>query len=514
MVAKAIYSSSNEGTLRSRLLHRDGTRRSKQKALSRAAGVQASRRNDLMPNLQLVDIAVEKVTAPTRNVRSLAPSHIREVANAIAELGFAHPILVNGEREVIDGVVRLEAAKLLNLPVVPCIIVDSLTKKQLKLLRLSINRLGEKNTWNLDDLRLELTELIVDKAPIEVSGFDLIEIDGILTEVEPDQVEPGTIEPKAKVAVARLGDVFRLGDHRVVCGDATDPSVMYLAMRGERARMVFTDQPYNVPIAGNVTKGDHREFEMASGEMSDDEFLAFNDAWIGEAIPHLVDGGILATFIDWRGLTFVTMAALSAQLSQLNLLVWAKTNAGMGSLYRSQHELIPLFKKGDAPHVNNVKLGTKGRWRSNVITHAGASSMRSDARRGLQHHPTVKPVVMLSDIMLDLTNRGDIVLDPFLGSGSTLIAAEKSGRICMGVEIDPLYVDLICRRFAEVTGKVALLEETSETFAALQERRALSRPPSLVSPAISPAPAAVDEAVVTGTAPVYRKRTRLPVSSA
>ena len=226
-----------------------------------------------------------------------------------------------------------------------------------------------------------------------------------------------------------------------------------------------------MPIAGHVTGGRHREFAMASGEMTDDEFLAFNLAWMEVVLPCLCDGGVFGTFIDWRGLPTVHSAAVKVGLVPFNLVVWAKTNAGMGSLYRSQHELLPLFKKGTAPHVNNVELGKRGRWRSNVWSYPGASSLGSDARRGLQDHPTVKPTAMLEDALLDLTDRGDIVVDPFLGSGSTLIAADKTGRVCRGIELDPLYVDVILRRYEAATGEPAVLVETGERFEALAARR-------------------------------------------
>jgi DNA modification methylase len=210
---------------------------------------------------------------------------------------------------------------------------------------------------------------------------------------------------------------------------------------------------------------------MASGEMTDAEFLAFNGAWIATVPPYLCEGGILGTFIDWRGLPTVHSAVGSFGLVPLNLIVWAKTNAGMGSLYRSQHELLPLFTKGSRPHVNNVELDKRGRWRSNVSTYPGASSLGSDAGRGLKDHPTVKPTAMLEDALLDLTNRGDLVIDPFLGSGSTLIAAEATGRLCRGVELDPLYVDVIIRRYEAATRDPAVLVETGETFQALGVRR-------------------------------------------
>ena len=282
----------------------------------------------------------------------------------------------------------------------------------------------------------------------------------------------GRSSPTPQLRSPGSGDIFQLGPHRIVCGDATDPSVLARLLEGDApARLVLTDEPYNVKVAGNVTRGDHREFAMASGEMTDAEFLAFNRAWIATVLPYLCDGGILGTFIDWRGLPTVHSAVGCLGLVPLNLIVWAKTNAGMGSLYRSQHELLPLFTKGSRPHVNNIELGKRGRWRSNVWTYPGASSLGSDARRGLKDHPTVKPTAMLEDALLDLTNRGDLVIDPFLGSGSTLIAAEATGRVCRGVELDPLYVDVIIRRYEAATGNQAVLVETGETFQALGARR-------------------------------------------
>jgi DNA modification methylase len=242
-------------------------------------------------------------------------------------------------------------------------------------------------------------------------------------------------------------------------------------MRTDVARLVLTDEPFNVAIGGHVTGGDHREFVMASGEMTDSQFLDFNQKWMDAVLPHLVDGAILGTFIDWRGLPIAHAAATGLGLTPLNLVVWAKTNAGMGSLYRSQHELLPLFKKGAASNVNNISLGKRGRHRTNLWTYPGASSFGSDARKGLQDHPTVKPTAMLQDALIDLTNRGEIVLDPFLGSGSTLIAAENTGRVCRGIELDPLYVDVIIRRYEAETGAAVVLADSGETFEKVAARR-------------------------------------------
>ena len=376
------------------------------------------------------------------------------------------------DNEIINGEVSYEAAKQLGLDRLPCVRIGHLSPEEQRVLRLAVNRLAEKGEWDLDALKIEFEELILLDAPIEIIGFSPAEIDHVIVGEAADGLEQGPLEPDPATAVARVGDIFQLGPHRIVCGDATDPAVLARLLEGDGpARLVLTDEPYNVKIAGNVTAGGHREFAMASGEMTDAEFLVFNDAWMAAVLPYLCDGGVCGSFIDWRGSPTVHSAATKLGLVPLNLIVWAKTNAGMGSLYRSQHELLPLFKKGTAPHVNNVELGKRGRWRSNVWTYPGASSLGSDARRGLKDHPTVKPTAMLEDALLDLSNCSDIVVDPFLGSGSTLIAADKTGRVCRGVELDPLYVDVIMRRYEAATGNPAVLVDTGETFQALGARR-------------------------------------------
>jgi DNA modification methylase len=446
-------------------------RRDRQERLAQAS-IPRPRRNDILPRLELSDIRIADLRPSPRKVRKLDPTHVREVASSISALGFCVPLLVGRDNEIIHGEVRYEAAKQLGLERLPCVRIGHLRPEEQRVLRLAVNRLAEKGEWDLDALKIEFDELIVTDAPIEITGFLPAEIDQVILGDAAEGLEQGPLEPDSSTAVARVGDIFQLGPHRIVCGDATDPWVLARLLEGDAsARLVLTDEPYNVKVGGNVTRGDHREFAMASDEMTDAEFLAFNGAWIAAVLPYLCEGGILGTFIDWRGLPTVHSAAASLGLVPLNLIVWAKTKAGMGSLYRSQHELLPLFKKGSEPHVNNVELGKRGRWRSNVWTYPGASSLGSDARRGLKDHPTVKPTAMLEDSLLDLTNRGDLIIDPFLGSGSTLIAAEATGRVCRGVELDPLYVDVIVRRYEPATGLSAVLIETGETFQALGARR-------------------------------------------
>jgi DNA modification methylase len=435
--------------------------------------------------------AIVRVTAPlrpsARKLRKLDPVHVREVASSISLLGFCDPLLIGCHNELIDGDARYEAAKQLGLDRVRCVRIDHLSLEEQRVLRLAVNRLAEQGQWDLDALSIEFEELILLDAPIDVTGFSAAEIDHVILGDAAEGLEEGPLEPDPATAVAVVGDIFRLGPHRIVCGDATDPAVLARLLEGDApACLILTDEPYNVKIAGNVTGAGHREFAMTSGEMSDAEFLAFNEAWTVAVLLFLCEGGIFGTFIDWRGLPIVHSAAAKLGLAPLNLIVWAKTNAGMGSFYRSQHELLLLFKKGSAPHVNNVELGKRGRWRSNVWSYPGASSLGSDSRRGLKDHPTVKPTALLEDALLDLTNRGDMVIDPFLGSGSTLVAANKTGRVCRGVELDPLYVDVIIRRYEATTRNMAVLVGTGEMFGALgarrQGKRHRSRSGSCVAP--------------------------------
>jgi DNA modification methylase len=465
-----------QATLGDQLKRKGRSRREGQQRMALASG--APRRNDRLPRLELAYVPIEELRPSARKLRKLDPAHVREVASSISLLGFCDPILIGLGNELIDGETRFEAAKQLGLDRIPCVRIEHLSPDEQRVLRLAANRLAEKGQWDLDALKIEFEDLTLLDAPIEIAGFSPAEIDHVILGDATEGLEQGPLEPETPIAVARIGDIFQLGPHRLICGDATDPAVLAQLLKGDApGRLILTDEPYNVKIAGNVTGGPHREFAMASGEMTDAEFLAFNGAWMASVLPYLCDGGILGTFIDWRGLPTVHSAASKLGLVSLNLIVWTKTNAGMGSLYRSQHELLPLFKKGTGSHVNNVELGKRGRWRSNVWTYPGASSLGSDARRGLKDHPTVKPTAMLEDALLDLTNRGDIVIDPFLGSGSTLIAAEKTKRVCRGVELDPLYVDVIVRRYEAATGNLAVLAETGEAFELVGTRRAREAAP-------------------------------------
>ncbi|PBC08169.1 hypothetical protein CK230_21900 [Mesorhizobium sp. WSM3859] len=276
-------------------------------------------------------------------------------------------------------------------------------------------------------------------------------------------------------AVTRAGDLFLLADHRLICGNALSAEVFAALMQGETASVCFTDPPYNVPIGGHVTglgKTQHREFAMASGEMSDDEFARFLEQSFAEIAACSKQGAIAFVCMDWRHIAETVVAGKAAFGDLLNLCVWNKTNAGMGSLYRSQHELVLVFKNGKGPHRNNVELGKHGRHRSNVWTYRGITSFGADRMADLASHLTVKPINLVADALLDVSKRGDLVLDPFGGSGTTLLAAQKTRRRARLIEIDPHYCDLIIRRFEKHTGKQATFAATGETFEELSERRA------------------------------------------
>jgi DNA modification methylase len=452
--------------VRDEIAARSRVRRDTQAALAETGRHTAvARRNDLVPDLRFEMAEVGSLRMAARQVRRRDAVQAAKLKASLECYGVVRPILINAGREIIEGHGVLEAAKALGLEHVPCVVIDHLNPEQQHALRLALNRLGETGSWDFEELRLEFLELIDLGCDIIDTGFELAEADALLLDEEEDAEEAVEVIPAGPL-VSRAGDVWQLGRHRLLQGDARGPeSYVQLMLPGEVARLVLTDVPYNVPIGGHVTSNaTHREFAMAAGEMSPGEFAAFLHDALGAALPHVADGGLLASFIDWRSVDIVTGCGRELGLEPINLIVWAKSNAGQGSLWRSQHELLPVFKKGTAAHVNNVELGRHGRWRSNVWTYPGASSLRSEARDGLAVHPTVKPRALLADALLDVSHRDEIVIDPFVGSGSTLLAAEATGRVCRAIEIDGQYCDTVIRRWQTMTGGTAVLERSGESF--------------------------------------------------
>jgi DNA modification methylase len=407
--------------------------------------------------LQIEYLAPASLKPYARNARTHSRKQIKQIADSIKTFGFASPVLIDKDDMILAGHGRVEAAKLLGLKRVPCVRLESLTSEQKKrAFILADNKVAANAGWDDDLLAEELKELSIADLDfdIETTGFSIAEIDVIIEGFEPE--EPGDPRddklPALNEASERchLGDVWQLGRHRLVCGDALDPRVIETLMAGEKARMIFSDPPFNVPTQGHIGnsgKTKHREFAMASGEMTSAEFTGFLTRAFTNLADNSVDGSIHFLCMDWRHMTEMLAAGNAAYAELKNLIVWAKNNGGMGTFYRSRHELIFAFKHGAAPHINSFELGQHGRYRTNVWEHAGVNTFKAGRMDELTQHPTAKPVQMIADAIKDCSGRGDIVLDIFGGSGSTLIAAEKTGRRGFLCEIDPIYCDRIIRRW-------------------------------------------------------------------
>lgn len=368
------------------------------------------------------------------NARTHSKKQIHQIANSIKSVGFASPIITDETSTILAGHGRWEAAKLLNLATVPVIELHGISEAKKRAFVLADNKLTENAGWDLELLAAEVHDIIplldAEGLSLELTGFDTGEIDGILGNLVDPEHEPEDDCPAvAAEAVTKAGDVWQLGEHRLMCGDARKTADLAMLMGRNQAGMVFTDPPYNVKVKSIVGRGriKHREFAMASGEMAPEQFTRFLFECFSLMARHTTDGAIHFICSDWRHLREMLAAGDGVYDELKNLVVWSKTNAGQGSLYRSQHELLLVFKSGAGHHQNNVQLGQHGRNRSNVWTYPGANTFGSDRAAGLPVHPTVKPVAMVADAMRDCSARGDIILDTFAGSGTTILAAEKVG---------------------------------------------------------------------------------------
>jgi len=420
-----------------------------------------------------------------RNPRTHTRKQVRQIARSIESFGFNVPVLIDGAGCVVAGHGRLLACKELGWEEVPTIALEHLTDAQVKAFRIADNRLTEISEWDdhlLAECFKELSVLDLDFS-MEATGFEMGEIDfrieGLDADHDPGKPDPADAVPEVPAGdpVSRIGDLWLLGAHRVLCGNALEETALANLMSGRQAAVVFTDPPYNVPIDGHVTGHGavrHREFAMATGEMTEVEFTTFLTQAMERIAAHSEDGSIHYICMDWRHLGEVLAAGTQVYAEFKNLCVWAKDNAGMGSFYRSQHELVLVFKHGKGPHRNNIQLGQHGRNRSNVWRYPGVNSFGRTTEEGnlLALHPTVKPVALVADALLDTSRRGEIVLDTFLGSGTTLMAAERVGRVCHGLELDPIYVDTAIRRWQALTGEKAVLASTAMPFDVVQQERA------------------------------------------
>lgn len=451
-----------------------------------------------MRQLSITYQPVDALIARTTNPRTHSAKQISQVAASIRRFGFTNPVLVDESNGIIAGHGRVAAARQLGMPEVPTVRLAEMSEADIRAYVIADNRLAENAGWDRRLLGLELqylSDLDID-LDVTITGFDLPEIDLLIGELSLD--EPGDGEPDladqvpevaAGPAVTRPGDVWQIGPHRLICGDSTQEETYQRLLGAGRAQMVFTDPPYNVPIGGHVCglgSVQHREFAMASGEMSEGEFTAFLTTVFRQLAAFSIDGAMHYQCMDWRHMRELLAAGQDAYAELKNLCIWSKTNGGMGSLYRSQHELVFVFKAGKGPHINNVELGKHGRYRTNVWNYAGVNSFGGQ-RDDLTLHPTVKPVAMVADAMRDCSHRKGIVLDAFAGSGTTLVAAARTGRRGYGIEIDPLYCDVILRRMQALFGLEGVLEATGEGFAAAERARRLEAPEAASGP-VAPRP--------------------------
>jgi ParB-like chromosome segregation protein Spo0J len=424
------------------------------------------------PRFECVDVS--SIRPEPRNPRHHDDRQIARIGASIREFGFLAPLIIDKANRLVAGHGRLAAAKLLGLDRVPVVRADHLSDKQVRGYRLADNRLAELSVWDQHLLEIELTELSALSLDfdIELTGFDTADIDRLTGAIDRTTDDPADDVPELQdTSVSRRGDLWKLGSHRLFCGDATLPETFQQLVGSNPAQMMFTDPPYNVRIRGNVSKRGHREFPMASGEMITHEFIAFLGCALRCAWEASQDGAIHYVCMDWRHLAPLIEAAAPVYGEPKQLCVWVKDNAGMGSFYRSQHELVAVYKVGDAPHINNFGLGERGRYRTNVWKYAGATSRRRDANNPFDMHPTVKPVALVVDAIKDCSRRSGVILDPFGGSGTTLIAAERTGRIARIAELDPAYVDLTIRRWEALTGEHAVDGKTGLPFCDLALER-------------------------------------------
>ena len=425
-------------------------------------------------------VPLTKLRPADRNARTHSKKQIQQIAASMKRFDVVNPLIADERGKIIAGHGRFEAAKLLGLKFVPVIQLTDLSDAESRAYMLLDNKLAQNAGRDREVLALELAELQIALPEfgldLGITGFDPGEIDSIIEDFAEDRADPSDEIPELEASVtARTDDVFILGPHRLVVGDAKDEQSFIHLMQSDMAEMAFLDPPYNVPINGYAAghgRTKYREFANASGEMSPDQFIGFLKKTLGLCARFTINGGITYCCMDWKHAGELLQAGATVYDELKNICVWAKTTPGLGSFYRSQHELVFVYKRGKAPHLNTIQLGQHGRSRSNVWSYGGSGTFRAGRLDELKMHPTVKPVALIVDAMRDCSRRGSIILDAFAGSGSTIMAAEQIGRRAYCIEIDPQYVDVAIRRWHKVTGKDAILESTGQTFEELQATRA------------------------------------------
>jgi DNA modification methylase len=440
-------------------------------------------------------IPIKEIKLNPGNARTHSAGQIRQIENSIRACGFAAPVLVDEHLVLLAGHGRLKAARNLGLIEIPAVVLHELSPALKRTLALADNKIADNAGWDRERLAIELPELsellVGEGYDISLTGFAQAEIDQLHVDFEDDQTDPDDDIKGGWIAgstVSEKGSLWLLGRHRLLCGDARSDQDMQRLMGADRSAMAFLDVLYNVSVRSIVGRGrtKHREFQMASGEMSPSEYVDFLRQALGAACQVSREGAVHYVCCDWRHVAEVMEAGRSVYGDTLNIVVWVKSNSGQGSFYRSRHEFIVVFRVGNAPHLNNIELGRHGRSRSNVWTYAGVNAFRAGRMEELRAHPTAKPVALVADAIKDTTRRGDIVLDTFSGSGTTIMAAERVGRRAYGMEIDPHYVDIAVRRWQSFTGKDAVDAESGRTFDDLATERAHANRPSEALHSVGP----------------------------
>jgi DNA modification methylase len=416
-----------------------------------------------------------------RDSRKHPPNQVRKLAGSLETFGFVLPVVMDQKTRVIGGWGLVLAAQRLGLTEVPAVSIADLSEGKLRALRLALNRLSEDAIWDRETLAVEFSEILElePQIDLQITGFEMGEIDLLLGNdgIDEEDDVPGmdiTASP-----VSRPGDLWIAGNHRYLCGDALQAESYARVLGDNRADMMFADPPYNVAIDGHASglgTSKHANFAMASGELSATEFKTFLRTSLCHATRWSTEGAIHFVCMDWRHMTAILAAGEEIYGELKNLCVWNKSNAGMGSLYRSKHELIFVFKVGNGSHVNNVTLGRHGRNRTNVWDYVSQSALSGTSKSKLVLHPTVKPVAMIADAICDCSNRGGVILDPFGGAGTTLIAAERTGRRARLIELDPGYVDISIERWQRLTGGTARHADTGRPFTRAEGLDAASGP--------------------------------------
>jgi DNA modification methylase len=431
------------------------------------------------------EVPIGQIKPDSRNSRTHSGKQIRQIANSIVAFGYTNPLLVDEDFVLIAGYGRYKAAELVGLAQVPVIVIAGLSPARRRALAIADNKIAANAGWDRERLAIEIPELadLLNAEGLDVSilGFEPVEIDQLQTDFEEHGTDPqDNIEPNwwRAVAVSKPGDLWALGNHKLLCGDARCAGDIARLMTGCRADLAFLDPPYNLRLGGVVGRGRtrHCEFAMASGEMSSPDYVRFLGLTLDAAASASREGAVHFVCVDWRHYPELVAAATPIYGEVINVAVWVKSNAGQGSFYRSQHEFIGVFRVGKALHLNNVELGRHGRSRSNVWHYAGVNTFRAGRLDELRSHPTAKPVALIADAIKDCTRRGDVVLDTFSGSGSTIMAGERVGRHARALEIEPRFVDVAIRRWQAFTGRDAFHAESGLSFDEIEAASARSGP--------------------------------------